>query len=580
MPGTIKYFIVCGPSGSGLTSVVEKLTSVFQAQNPNCKVAVRDIEDEICGLSETNQALRDAGLMVTQRPKMYDITWNLSRRRFSKLWESATRQAILDLKQSPADIKILSCHLTYYCGRRDEIYSPINPPVFTNNGFIPSHILAIIDDVYDMYFELSRDGQLFAPKDRLPLYLDKIKEDEGLDLESISDEQKAFLVLEWQIGVMTAILNWRLSETFIAENLAVQLNTKFLIWGTKQLTNVAAGWLGHSDPTTIYLSHPISRPRRIRQEKGRWVEVVSQFNELQNAFCELEAFCIMPSAIDEYRFDSSDIGEGIKVISPSLSERWPLPTSGSGDSVMYSQRNPSIDMNHSNILGFKKWNYSTELELMPLPETASESLCKDANILLRTFLRHVQSQISCRDHFFVSWTNGILVYRPLFGSPGYSSGVKAEIDHWKLIARINQQRRAAFVHFKRDVISLIEHHRGNATLLYGMEQEIRDEVIQLVEVTFELDTSLAKRVVIYIENEEHSEILDAALVPPEKIRRIKTALPDFKRKAAKLWLFKKLSAFEIGLQLDLGNQVEVWVVEGIDELRGKYPFRRTAFVLF
>ena len=78
--------------------------------------------------------------------------------------------------------------------------------------------------------------------------------------------------------------------------------------------------LNNNDKKIFYLSHAISAPRRHFKDKHEWVEPVSTVNLIQKKLLDNSIACILPTAIDEYRFQKTG-----KNYSSNLTERWPLP---------------------------------------------------------------------------------------------------------------------------------------------------------------------------------------------------------------------------------------------------------------
>lgn len=564
MPKEQNYIIVCAPSGSGLRGAIGKLQNVLDDIN------VQDVEDILCESRRAEEALSKVGVSrppnVPKWPEMYDITWNLSRSQIVDLWEDAVKEALNRLNKSQKAIKILSCHLIYYGGRRDEFYSPINASLLRTNLFKPSHILLLIDDVYDMYLRLSDEKALFDPKDRIPSLQGRIREDEVIDVKTLPPEQLASLCLEWQVGVMTHLLSWRHLEIVIAENLATQLRSNFLVWGTKQLTRAAALWLQKDKPVSVYLSHPISRPRRKFRKAKKWPEVVAQFNELQAEFLKNELVCIMPSAINEYRIRRKRRSGTLALREPILEERWPLPAEM--NFIMYSRSGATRDVNHEMVMAFKKWDFENR-RFVDL-ENASNSLCERADAVLRGFERQIELQTSSRDHLFVSWSNGILIFRPLFSEGVYSSGVKAEIVHWKLLARTDREKRAAFIHFDDDVHALFRYYQSNHRRAGEIRLEIRDKLIEIISHNFGLSARIAESVINHIEKGKPSEMLDHAPIPPKDIEKINNRFPECSKMAEKSWLLEKLTGHDIGIEEIPEEQIAVWVLKNMDDFRSKY----------
>ena len=354
------YVIVCAPAGTGLGVAVAKFKNAFGVNN----VAHRDVEAILCSSTKAEDALSHVEIFKPSNhqdwPKMKEITWHLPRDRVIELWSDALREAVHQLRNSNEDsnenVKLLSCHLTLYCGRRDEFYSPFNVNLFVEKEgeeiiSKPSHLLLLIDDIYDMYLRLTDKDQLFDTQERKDRYLEQIWDEveDKKGPQNFPPNLHSYLILEWKLCVLTNLLSWRHSEILMAENLARQLDAKFLLWGVKQPTKIAAAWL-RKPYSTLYFSHPISRPRRQKIEEGSWPPIVSQFNELQDKLFERNLVGVMPTAIDEYRIARNrEEGTFLKRRFPVLGERWPLPAKNI-DSLLYSRPKNSADMHHKELL--------------------------------------------------------------------------------------------------------------------------------------------------------------------------------------------------------------------------------------
>lgn len=562
------YVILCAPSGSGLRTAKEKFEDIID-------IHIEDIEDTLCNLANTKKALlkaegRDSLPEDPDWPRMDDVTWNLSRSQVLAFWKEALEQAFQELNKSNKTIKCISCHLIYYSGRRDEFYSPVNTDLLKNNiyNFKPTHILLLIDDVYDMYLELSKNKSLFNPKDRIPRMLSNIAKDEGVSIKNLSPCRLASFCLEWQIGVMSHLLSWRLFEIVIAEKLAAQLNTNFLVWGRKQLKSAAALWLKKDKPISIYISHPIARVRRRFRETKSWDGIVGQCNELQYKLLNKEFTCILPSAIDEYRIQRKKTEGSMVLKEPILEERWELPASI--DQLIYSLPDTAVDVNHEKILEYKKWdnNINDFIKVdFSKAHDLSDFLCERADAVLGSFERQIEMQISSRDHLFVAWTNGILIFRSLFMQGKWSNGVQAEIAHWRIIARHEKGKRAVFIHLDEDVEKMFSDIEIDP--LVDRRKEIENEIIEIIKLKYGYGEKKAKEILDHIEKNQPLKLLDKGPTTFKNISKIKENLEEYKIDAERRWLFEKLSGRDLGVEVD-EKQISVWVLNDINDLENKY----------
>jgi len=139
----------------------------------------------------------------------------------------------------------------------------------------------------------------------------------------------------------------------------------------------------------------------------------------------------MPTAIDEYRIEKE---KGI------LGARWPLSGSGSGV-TLYSLPPGYTDHEHLKLL-------------LEKPRAVGD----DIDGLLRQLENQIKLEIAFRDHHLVVCNPNVLVFRPFFSEGDVSSGVKAELEHWKSLARNDGARRAVIIHFLEDVDIALRRH--------------------------------------------------------------------------------------------------------------------------
>jgi hypothetical protein len=498
---------------------------------------------------------------------MYDVTWNLSRSQVIGLWQNAVQNALFDLQNSGKQLLLLSGHLIYYGGERQEFYSPVDVNLLRTPDYSPTHLLLLIDDVYDMYARLTARGQIFDPKTRIPGYLGRLKEEERIDVRALPEGELSRLILEWQAGTMVQLLAWRHMEIILAEKLARQLQCPFLVWSVKQLTEAALTWLCKPRPTVVYLSHPISRPRRQHRETHQWPEVVTQFNSLQADLLRHDLVCIMPSGIDEYRLGRvSDGGRRARRL-PQLSPRWPLPSQQPGE-LLYTAP-PNADVDHEQIFGAKEWAFNEQV--LRTPERVAPNFVENADPVLRSLEQQIECQVSARDHLFVSWAHGLLVFRPLVLDGEWSSGVRAEMAHWDLISRAEPAKRAVIIHFDEDVKQFLSQEDQQASEAIRRDQQIKDEMVTCISKEFGLQERRVERHLEHLER--GSEMLDQGPGTPSVEQQIAARLEEFRNKARQTWLVKRLGGHELGPDVTKAisrGQLGVWVVRHHDELRTRY----------
>lgn len=551
--------IICAPAGTDLRGAVERLKKVFTP----AQIHHIDIDEELCNSRETKSALSEAGVSKPRDhsgswPSMYHVTWNLSRSRITKLWQDAVRDSLHKLGDDNG-IKLLTGHLVYYGGRRDEFYSVVTAEPFSSPEVVkPSSVLLLIDDVYDMYLRLTEEKQLYAHADRVQNHLDRMRREEGIPTgKGLSKSLASYLCAEWELSVMTHLLAWRHLEIVTAENFALQAGARFLVFGVKQPAVSAATWLTQPSSASVYFSHPVSRPRRLWRTKKRWHPVVRQFNEVVRELAKKELVCIMPTAIDEYRISRPRrTRRDYLARSPSLDGRWPI--SFPGVPLLYCEPRRAIDMNHSDVLASKEWNPARRrLEKRSSPSMSNTDRT-NMGILLRALERQIQFQISSRDHLLVSHTDALLVFRPFFLEGTWSSGVQAEINHWELLAKSDSGKKAIFVHFEEDIRVRARAERHPARVFLEVDGEISDLWFGEYGVARDKTPEVLRAV-----RTGGSAMLDSGPLPPPRMTKIRDDFPKIDLRARINVLRKELS----GVSSAVTEQVAVVVVRGQSELR-------------
>lgn len=320
------------------------------------------------------------------------------------------------------------------------------------------------------------------------------------------------------------MLAWRRLESVIAEGIANQLGSGFLVWGTKQLTRAAISWLKCAlDPRPVYVSHPISRIRRIsdpaKAPDTNWTDetVVNQINQLPLLFLDSDSnppnegtvVPVMPTAIDERRVRVAIRG-GILCRTPSLDRRWPLQgvESNCGD-LLYSLPSGTADPEHMDILRLKTWNGDQLVE--SVDSTPGLELRTDAQ--LKGLEEQIHAALAARDYQLVRLTKGIVVFRPFLLGDASAHGVGEEVQLWEQLATGKEDRRAVFIHFREDITRWLESPES-APQRQRMEFEILEKTTALISAA----TGISKRSVNRALTE--ASFLASAAVTPRERRNI------------------------------------------------------------
>ena len=439
------YILVFAPPGVKLGSVVNKLAEKLEAE-------AKDIEEEIKDDPHTEKALRAIGATFHRPINMETVTFNLPRSEIIKLWKDAVARCLKKLEESDKPVKILSGHLIYYSGKRNEFYSVVDQATLTTDNLKPTSVLLFIDDLYDMYARLTERDQLYSHS-QIESFLRKYERDTDIAIHSLPRERLSSKIIGWEIRNLLNHLSWRRLESVMAENLAYQLNNvPFLVWSVKQLTESISLWLENPESVTIYLSHPVSEPRRERNKNEYWPEFTYEVNQLQQELCEQGITLIMPTGIDELRFHLHD-GQ----YTGYLKDRWPLIDDET--KLLYSRPGKDVDFHDETLLLPKYWDFQKR-GLFPLEiKEWRAALKSEVNAFLQVLVREIESQIAWRDLLFIYHTKGVMVFRPFYAKeprPTFSGGVDAEIGLWEDLSQLGSKKRTVFIHFEEDVKLMLE----------------------------------------------------------------------------------------------------------------------------
>jgi hypothetical protein len=556
MKGEMKdYILVFAPPGVGLTKAAEKLAKAMHAE-------IYDIEEEIKKDPKTEQALNEVKATCTRDFDMETVTHNLPRSKVSELWKESVASCLKTLEQSSKPVRILCGHLTYYSSKRNEFYSVIDYKYFYRKirdqiTLKPKCILLLIDDVYDMYKRLSK---LYSP-DQIESFFRKIEKDRDVDVKGLTKDRLASLTFAWEIRNLLHLLFWRHIESIMAENLALQLeDAKFLVWPVKQILKAIKLWLNNSQAKAIYLSHPISEPRREKKAAKKWPKFTSEINKLQKMMASKEIALVMPTGIDELRFDVKK-----QKYTGYLKDRWPLITEKK-DKLLYFKPSKDTDINYCSLLRPKYWDFQKQKLSLFRYKECTDTLKSEINAFLQVLVREIEVQISSRDFLYIYHTDGLLVYRPYYANvkkprATFSGGVDAEVRLWEDIVqlgKLGKEKFIAFVHFKRDLKSMLQAKKDD------IPQEFVDTVWRLLSKVYNVDRNIVENMVknkgrVY----EIENILNKANIAQGDKEELKKTFREYWERS-KIELFKKYLTNAIDVEEKL---IGVWIVDSFDSLK-------------
>lgn len=556
--------ILLASPGVGLRSVEERLN-----QRPS--TIVRDVEDRLLADPTIWQSDR---FYFTQTRNMRAVLRHFTRSEVIERWKMALKDCLSDLEESKADHKVLAFHPSLFAPRRSEHYSTIATAISDHRIREADRVVMLIDDIYDMWSNLSQDSNDLFHQDawlrrRLEAqdldaavhYTHKtqslVLKDAGVIAEGESKrKEETFrrlidasefnqLVLESSSSILSQLLAWRHLDMVEAESLAASIQAKMTVFGVKHPLEALSRLLEEPDTITSYLSHPISRPRRTfldgvkKTRKGDWPSVVSDSNDLSRRFADYGVVLVCPTAIDEFRLEqpakSSDRSANLLERALVLTERWP----------------PLVDGRWS-LNGAKR----ASDRLVQTSLTAANTPAAFEATLARSLESLIYAEVPFRDHFLVTHTDALLVYRPLYETGVFSDGVKNEITHWEAFWRGNDStRKALFIHSPSDLQVICA--RIGQEVQYG-----RSRFYATAKQVLER-RQIPKGIVEAILSGQHvrSEMLDSEFLEEgSSIESLTEAVYD---EAGKIELFTELT----GLSADLYGVRSI----AISSLRGEAP---------
>lgn len=425
-------------------------------------IEFRSVQNHLEVQSETNDSLSEvlSDTRITEAietPSMKKIFWYLPWESSTKLLQIATKHCMHALKrfsneedpQINTRVMVLIAHLAFFSGRNNEfrirsrVFEKLSANQSSANQF--SLFITLIDDVYDMFFHLTREGGVFSEPPK--------KE------EKISNKTK-FLDQCRKVFVLNDILEWRQAEIMATEDFASQNNGKFIAFGVKQPSKTLLGILTGKDTKTIYLSHPITEVRKEAKEKGlnlKKLEIVKEINSIPNKISSKsnhQFVVLIPTAIDELRFETTienTPGGKENLLSGKLAERWPFAKLE--EHLLYTPPGSYNKYKEKEVKKILRIDYDGKEKTVQYWKGCSSTL-------IETLAQRIKKQISSRDRLLVSNADNIIVYRPLYRrKEGYSLGTKNELIQW--IYRVNldfrnnpelKKNHAAIVHVSEDLV--------------------------------------------------------------------------------------------------------------------------------
>lgn len=515
---------------------------------------VRDVDRILCNRSQTRDELIASGAHrfrdSSETPRMIDIVQRLPRTQVLRLWGEALQDATAGLHGSERRCRVLLTGAMYHSNRRSEFYSPLDliliERALREQQLEVGRIVMFIDDIYDMWQRLSSNSEIYDRSDSMENEFLRLRDEEKRDPGTLSLDERILLATEVQVAQLVRLLHWRQLEATQAERAAASFRVPYLLWAMKQKVSALRPWLIGSQAAVVYVSHPISRPRRQYNENHVWPLFVAECNAVQEELAALQTTAVMPTAIDEYRLQKEPIGiETRAKRRPKLGARWPLI----GQDLLYGSE-VSGAPDHVELLKPIVFDVS-DGSVTPVPDDWGNSVLLDGP--LRSLEREIEGQVASRDHTLVVHTDHIVVFRPFFAEPHISGGVVAEIRHWSTLAQTDPGRRIAFLHRHSEAKAVLESRESLAG-------DVELAMQELVAEEMSIEVQNAAKVIRAVGTREWN-MLDLGADTIEDRELAKIAVETAKDGARRRALWKILAQYTVYIERVAEERVGLWVID-------------------
>lgn len=372
------------------------------------------------------------------------------------LWKEMISEIVADFAHTGKTHLVLISHSVYYSNLRREYYSAVHSNYLSSAIKSESieadyKVILVIDDIMDIFESLrSSEDDLFG-KFHISKFVSDFREKNPIPLD---DAAHLKISLNWYIYCMMLILSWRSQEVILAQTIADALSmegriARLMIWGTKQDPLSLVEWTNGSNTDLLYISHPITEYRNHQKRDGAWPEMVHAINQLQTSLAEIKVCTVMPTAIDEFRFQRVD-----NKYTAQLTDRWPVP-----DPVRKALSSYDVakgDVDHHMLMSPGKIDLST----YAIDKSGAHQLNALQDYIDAAFSileGSISSQLANRDHLIVSLTDGIIAVEPWSEKKGGThSGMRKEIEYLNtMFKQTKKQSEISHASFKAKKICVI-----------------------------------------------------------------------------------------------------------------------------
>ena len=457
-------FIVTGASGTGVTTSLTRYCREHGGQIVKLETHLADVAKPY--LDQQEATMRD----VVMLPPAILRT----------LWPEACESAISVGSDAGEPVKellekgdvFLTFHAAWYHLLSTSFVSAVdmgtlNSQIGVELDHSPRIVITLIDDIYDMLARLIRPHQVFE--------------------RGLSDNDNPISAV---CSLLLKILAWREFEVRYSQQVSASLMGELphVLFAVKHPLTTFAKLVQSETPRRVYLSHPISEPRRLGLDEEDGQRLMSFFADVAAGLRAGSDFVLIePTAIDELRLDLA--AEGVP-----LRGRWIPPRDLEGREL--EQLWDGLVRPHGTdeeTAADRAFAAQPFLEAIKHAEnrrarqptaivkemTAGEATAA-ASELVRVLDAEIDCQVNWRDRQLVSESHGLVVVRPFAKESGaHSKSVGREMDMYLRLREFERERKqivrisATVYHPRQD-----ERRRQRMATLEVLRQYGADGVIE------------------------------------------------------------------------------------------------------
>lgn len=438
--------VISGTSGLAMTHVLRELKRRTMPAPRCCKAGKHFLQSvEKTGLASGLMGLAPERAMIHALQLPREILLRCWHTAFEKLADEGFPDLNGDTAEQGCNDReniVLAAHACYYHQQSRAFVSLIDPDLLKKR-FQPELVVTLVDDVENTFTRLRGKGHMFS-------YYD----------------YGGFRCYAQACKSVAQLVHWRASEIAFADTLARALGCRHYVLAVKHPVETLRGLLFDPGRPRVYLSHPISEPRR-KLADGDQVGFDKFCAQLECTAAQLrtKATLFEPTTIDEFRFHKFKVHSpnGTKpetVYVPALTPRWPMPCGG--ENLLWSSvpdENPVDPTGYftgDRLAEFEtraKSSGAPRVETRPNTDSSHEGEShfaetvevEHATHLVAALVGEIGRSVTARDLKLVEQSDHLAVVRPHFNGHA-SGGVQAEIDqHCKLIAGKGRKRGGIWV---------------------------------------------------------------------------------------------------------------------------------------